>query len=225
MNGRRRTLLPDTPASNSPAGIDLDRRRLAEALDVVGDAIVVVDAGGEVVLRNNAADRFHDARHADALAGDGLRELMDRARSGEECSRELQLFGPPAEVFWMTARPLVADGRRIGAVGIVRDVTEARRIENVRRDFVANVSHELKTPVGALAVLAETLADVADPVIAKQLAERIAGEATRVGAIVDDLLDLGSIESHATSRTQVAVGDLVACGHRSGRSSGHCVGS
>ena len=62
MNGRRRTLLPDTPASNSPAGIDLDRRRLAEALDVVGDAIVVVDAGGEVVLRNNAADRFHDAR-------------------------------------------------------------------------------------------------------------------------------------------------------------------
>ncbi len=210
MNGRRRTLLPDTPASNSPAGIDLDRRRLAEALDVVGDAIVVVDAGGEVVLRNNAADRFHDARHADALAGDGLRELMDRARSGEECSRELQLFGPPAEVFWMTARPLVAEGRRIGAVGIVRDVTEARRIENVRRDFVANVSHELKTPVGALAVLAETLADVADPAIAKQLAERIAGEATRVGAIVDDLLDLGSIESQPAARSRVAVGDLVA---------------
>ena len=170
---------------------------------------MVVDAAGEVVLRNRAAERFHDARHADALAGGALRELLDRARNGEECSRELQLFGPPAEVFFMTARPLVADGRRIGAVGLVRDVTEARRIETVRRDFVANVSHELKTPVGALAVLAETLAGVADPEIARQLAERIATEATRVGAIVDDLLDLGQIESHAARREQVSVVELI----------------
>jgi two-component system sensor histidine kinase SenX3 len=112
-------------------------------------------------------------------------------------------------VFFMTARPLVADDRRIGAVGLVRDVTEARRIETVRRDFVANVSHELKTPVGALAVLAETLAGVADPEIARQLAERIATEATRVGAIVDDLLDLGQIESHAARREHVSVMELV----------------
>ena len=109
----------------------------------------------------------------------------------------------------MTARPLVADGRRIGAVGLVRDVTEARRIETVRRDFVANVSHELKTPVGALAVLAETLVDVSDAQIAQQLAERIATEATRVGAIVDDLLDLGQIESHTAAREAVSVTEIV----------------
>ncbi len=188
---------------------DLDRRRLAAALDAVGDAIVVVDPGGETVLRNNAADRFNDARHADALAGDALRELLDRARAGEECSRELQLFGPPAEVFWMTARPLMAEGHRIGAVGLVRDVTEGRRIETVRRDFVANVSHELKTPVGALAVLAETLAGIEDPAVARTFVERIATEATRVGAIVDDLLDLGSIESHVGHRGRVSVSELV----------------
>jgi len=209
MNTRRRTQLGDDRTPDVAAASDLDRRRLAEALDAVGDAIVVVDAAGEVVLRNRSADRFHDARHADALAGGALRELLDRARNGEECSRELQLYGPPAEVFFMTARPLVADGRRIGAVGLVRDVTEARRIETVRRDFVANVSHELKTPVGALAVLAETLAGVQDPVIASQLAERIANEATRVGAIVDDLLDLGQIESHPARREQVSVPELV----------------
>jgi two-component system sensor histidine kinase SenX3 len=209
MNGRRRSQLGDDRTPDVTAATDLDRRRLAEALDAVGDAIVVVDAAGEVVLRNRAAERFHDARHADALAGGALRELLDRARSGEECSRELQLFGPPAEVFFMTARPLVADGRRIGAVGLVRDVTESRRIETVRRDFVANVSHELKTPVGALAVLAETLAGVDDPAVAQQLAERIATEATRVGAIVDDLLDLGQIESHAALREQVSVMELV----------------
>jgi two-component system sensor histidine kinase SenX3 len=209
MNTRRRTQFGDDRTHDVAAASDLDRRRLAEALDAVGDAIVVVDAAGEVVLRNRSADRFHDARHADALAGGALRELLDRARNGEECSRELQLYGPPAEVFFMTARPLHAEGGRIGAVGLVRDVTEARRIETVRRDFVANVSHELKTPVGALAVLAETLADVQDPVIASQLAERIANEATRVGAIVDDLLDLGQIESHPARREQVSVPELV----------------
>ncbi len=208
MSGRRRGLVPDG-VGGSLEDDDLDRRRLAAALDAVTDALIVVDRAGEVVVRNRAADRFDDARHADALAGEALRELMDRARSGEECSRELQLFGPPAEVFWMTARPLMAGRLRIGAVGLVRNVTEARRIENVRRDFVANVSHELKTPVGALAVLAETLAEVTDPEVAKQLAERIASEATRVGAIVDDLLDLGAIESQPVSRQQVAVDDLV----------------
>ncbi len=206
---RRRGGTPDDRPFEPADAADLDRRRLAEALDAVGDAIVVVDAQGEVVLRNRTAERFQDARHADALAGGALRELLDRARSGEECSRELQLFGPPPEVFWMTARPLTAEGRRIGAVGMVRDVTEARRIETVRRDFVANVSHELKTPVGALALLAETLAAVEDPAVARGLAERIAAEATRVGAIVDDLLDLGQIESHVATREPVAVGELV----------------
>ena len=224
MSGRRRAGGPDERVSLALHVEDLDRRRLAAALDAVSDAIVVVDAGGEVVLRNTSAGRFNDARHADALAGGALRELLDRARSGEECSRELQLFGPPAEVFWMTARPLATDGRRIGAVGMVRDVTEARRIENVRRDFVANVSHELKTPVGALAVLAETLAGVDDPRVTKQFAERIATEATRVGAIVDDLLDLGQIESHDAAREGVAVGEIVAAAVERVEAAAHAVG-
>lgn len=224
MSGRRRVSASDDRSAAVTHEEDLDRRRLAAALDAVSDAIVVVDAGGEVVLRNTSAGRFNDARHADALAGGALRELLDRARSGEECSRELQLFGPPAEVFWMTARPLATDGRRIGAVGIVRDVTEARRIENVRRDFVANVSHELKTPVGALAVLAETLAAVDDPRVAKQFAERIATEATRVGAIVDDLLDLGQIESHDAAREAVVVGEIVAAAVERVEAAAHAAG-
>jgi two-component system sensor histidine kinase SenX3 len=69
------------------------------------------------------------------------------------------------------------------------------RVESVRRDFVANVSHELKTPIGALEVLAETLVGEDDPAITRPLAERIVKEAERLARIVDDLLSLSLIET------------------------------
>ena len=77
----------------------------------------------------------------------------------------------------------------------VHDISEVHRVESVRRDFVANVSHELKTPIGALGLLAETLAAEDDPEVARPLADRLAKEAERLGRIVDDLLDLSLIET------------------------------
>jgi two-component system sensor histidine kinase SenX3 len=77
---------------------------------------------------------------------------------------------------------------------VVEDTSERRRLENVRRDFVANISHELKTPVGALALLAETLLDEDEPDVVKRLAERLANEAFRVGNTIDDLLELSRLE-------------------------------
>jgi two-component system sensor histidine kinase SenX3 len=83
----------------------------------------------------------------------------------------------------------------IGAVAFVRDISELRRVESVRRDFVANVSHELKTPIGALSLLAETMAVGDDSPVNSQLADRLQREANRLGRIVDDLLDLSLIEA------------------------------
>ena len=92
----------------------------------------------------------------------------------------------------------------------VADVSEVHRIESVRRDFVANVSHELKTPIGALEVLAETLAEEDDPAVTRPLAERIVKEAERLARIVDDLLDLSLIETQeAPRRTPVPLEVLV----------------
>jgi two-component system sensor histidine kinase SenX3 len=94
------------------------------------------------------------------------------------------------------AHPLVHDHAIVGAVAFVRDVSNTHRVESVRRDFVANVSHELKTPIGALALLAETIATGGDdPGVMTQLAERVVKEADRLGHIVDDLLDLSLIEA------------------------------
>jgi two-component system sensor histidine kinase SenX3 len=124
-----------------------------------------------------------------------MRTLLSPALRGERAQRELQLFGPPREVLLVRTAPLWRRNRVIGAVAFVRDVSELRRVESVRRDFVANVSHELKTPIGALEVLSETLLSETDPAVRRRLAESLVKEADRLGKIVDDLLDLSLIEA------------------------------
>ena len=77
---------------------------------------------------------------------------------------------------------------------VIDDVTDRRRLEAVRRDFVANISHELKTPVGALAVLAEAAADSDEPDVVRRLTNRMVDEAHRAALTIDDLLELSRIE-------------------------------
>jgi two-component system sensor histidine kinase SenX3 len=114
----------------------------------------------------------------------------------------LQLFGPPRAVLEIEAVPLEVDGELVGGAAFVYDVSEIHRVESVRRDFVANVSHELKTPIGALELLAETLASETDPTATRPLAELMVKEAERLGRIVDDLLDLSLIETQESPRRE-----------------------
>ena len=172
---------------------DVERESLAGAVAAFEDGVVVVDAKGNEVMRNAAGERYRGARHADALVEDAMRTLLAPALRGERAERELQLFGPPREVLRVRTTPLWRRNRVIGAVAFVRDVSELRRVESVRRDFVANVSHELKTPIGALSLLAETMAAGDDSPVNSQLADRVQREANRLGRIVDDLLDLSLI--------------------------------
>ncbi len=194
---------PDTDRRLHP---EVERESLAGALAAFEDGVVVVDAKGDEVMRNAAAERFRGARHADVLVEDAVRALLEPALRGQRAERELQLFGPPREVLQVRAGPLHRGNRIIGAVAFVRDVSELRRVESVRRDFVANVSHELKTPIGALALLAETMAAGDDSPVNPQLADRVQHEAGRLGRIVDDLLDLSLIEAQeAPTREPVPV--------------------
>src|SRR5207248_4795967 len=132
--------------------------------------VIVTDAAGQILNRNRMAARYVGARHADALVEAAIPELVAAALSADggepepdgHLRRELALVGPPRRVLDVRARAIGAGGRR-GAVVTIRDITEIRRVEQVRRDFVANVSHELKTPIGALAVLADALSEEDDP--------------------------------------------------------------
>jgi two-component system sensor histidine kinase SenX3 len=168
---------------------------LLAALDESSDAIVVVDRIGREVVRNAVARRFAGARTGEVLAEEAIGELVQDALSGHSSERELPLYGPPRQVLQLRAFPLRRDGEIVGAVAFTRDISESRRIESVRRDFVANVSHELKTPIGALGLLAETMAATDDTAVVRQLADRVVRESDRLARIVDDLLDLSTIEA------------------------------
>ncbi|MCU1378083.1 MAG: hypothetical protein JWN29_1066 [Acidimicrobiales bacterium] len=187
-----------------------DVARTAHALEVIPEGVVVCDQSGIEVFRNEIAQAFSGARHAEALVERAIQEVLSAALAGSPQRRELDILGPPRRMLVITASPLHDGERSTGALAIIDDVSERRRLEAVRRDFVANISHELKTPVGALGLLAETIAAEDDPAVTRRLAERMTGEAIRVGRIIDDLLALSRIEAEEQPlREPVAVRDLV----------------
>ena len=135
---------------------------MAHALRAIDHGIVLCDESGEMAFRNAQAEVFLGARYGDAVVESSIEELATRALAGHDATRTLELFGPPRRTLVLSADPLDDGHRSIGALVVIEDVTERRRIDAVRRDFVANISHELKTPVGGLGLLAETIADEDD---------------------------------------------------------------
>ena len=167
---------------------------LAAGLNALEDGVVVYSAAGEL-LRNRAAQRFVGARHGDSLVEAAVARLAATAMRGAAEREELELFGPPRMVFMLEGEPHSTAHGTVGAVVRIRDISDARRVDEIRRDFVANVSHELRTPVGALGLLAETIADEPDSEVVRQFAERMVREAERLAHTIDDLLDLSMIEN------------------------------
>ncbi|MGH8998836.1 MAG: sensor histidine kinase, partial [Acidimicrobiia bacterium] len=186
-----------------------DRNRLAGVMAELADGVVVVDDRGEVVLRNGVAEQLSESERGDAITHDAVWEMLDRALRGLEGERELRLFGPPRRVLHVRAVPLHDGERPVGAAVFIRDISEARRIEAMRRDFVANVSHELKTPIGALGLLAETMAGEDDAELLRRLAERVLAEADRLERTVVDLLDLSILEAQEAPERELISASLV----------------
>ena len=187
--------------------------RLASALAVIPQGVVVFDDTGRIAYRNAVASSYLTARHGDALVEEAIVELAEVATITREGlpARTVELFGPPRRTLVLESIPLQKDGRRLGVLVVIDDITDRRRLEGVRRDFVANISHELKTPVGALALLAETLLAEDDAAIAHRLAERMLAEAFRVGRTIDDLLELSRIEAdEEAGRDEVPVHLVIA---------------
>lgn len=196
-------------AAEAVAESSADAIRLRRALDTLPQGVIVCDENGEVVFRNARAVGLMGGRHGDALAAQAVVDLLAQAWQAGEAERTLDLYGPPRRTLVVRTQ-LIDDGRRtLGVIAVIDDVSERRRLEEIRRDFVANVSHELKTPMGALGLLAETLVAETDLEIAQRMASRIHTEAFRVSRIIDDLLDLTRIEAEEAPPREPVLVNLV----------------
>ena len=174
-----------------------ERAEMQALIDGMAEAVIAVDPQGKVQRANPAARRIF------SLSGD------PRGLSPQEVARRQQFLDlvkraltggpvPPTELA-QDGRHLLATAQPLpngGAVMVFLDVSELRRLEDVRRDFVANASHELKTPLTAIRGFSETLLDPnLPPALRQQFAETVKANADRLQRIVDDLLDLSRIES------------------------------
>lgn len=164
--------------------------RVRAALDTLTVGVVVASENGTIVFRNVMARGLTGAVHSDVLVDEAVDVHLRGALDGDSRRQVLDLFGPPRKVVAVSAMPLSTGG----AVAMVEDITERSLIDAVRTDFVANISHELKTPVGALAVLAEALSAEDDLDVIHRLSGKMVDEALRVGRTIDDLLELSRIE-------------------------------
>jgi two-component system sensor histidine kinase SenX3 len=164
-------------------------------LQLLTSAVVRLDANGDVQTANAAARSLGLVR-GQRLCDEVLEHLTRDARLQEtELTRELtiEVGEPPRRTVKVRARARPMGDRHVGLV--IDDLSEATRVENMRRDFVANVGHEIKTPVGALALLAEAALDAGDDTAAtSRFLNRIQHEASRLSRLVQELLDLSRVQ-------------------------------
>src|SRR6476660_7921779 len=173
---------------------------IASVLSVLSSSAVVLDSNDRV-LRASAAARAFGMVKGDRLMVTELAALARQVRrDGEIREGEFEVpvprFGGRTTSFAVRVAPL---GAAVGGGGLVlvlaEDQTESRRVDEVKRDFVANTSHELKTPVGALALLAETIEDADDAEAVRRFASKMRQEAQRLTNLVQDLITLSRIQA------------------------------
>ncbi len=185
----RTSLRPDNNAA-LPPGVDT-------VLSVLSSSAVVLDESDSVVKASSAAYALGLVRGGRLAVEPMLHMARDTRRDGE--IRQVELDLPRrgtgrGEALAVSARVAPLGSRLV--LLLVEDLTEARRIEAVRRDFVANVSHELKTPVGALSLLSEAVMDASDdPEAVERFAGRMQIEATRLTNLVQELIDLSRVQN------------------------------
>jgi len=185
--------------------VEAERDHLRATVASMSEGVLVTGPDGTPRIVNPAFRKLFGVT-TEAIASEVLDlirdgRLFDLVRSvrqrGEPATIEVERLEPEPRRLALVASPLAGDG---GVVVLARDLTESERIHQIRRDFVANVSHELKTPLAAIRGYAETLVDgaVEDPATALRMSERILAQSRRLGDLLEDLLTLSRLERTET---------------------------
>jgi two-component system phosphate regulon sensor histidine kinase PhoR len=187
------------------AEITRQRNEREAILESMREGVLAIDDAEHVLSLNRVAESFLGVSAAEArgkLVQEVLRivelqRLIREARNGPELPGEIAMHLRENLVVEARCQPLRdGAGRRVGLLVVLADVTRIRRLETMRRDFVANVSHELRTPITSIKGFAEELVDGAaeDPQLARRFAETILRQSDRLGDVIEDLLSLSRLE-------------------------------
>ena len=207
-----KTAQSDTPLALSP---QTDSRRWQTLLETTDDAVLVIDAEGHILVTNTVADALFGpvAAHGTLLAQTLSSDLDDLYRSAVRrrvsVEREVTLSQPSPRTLHVRVAPLDENDEYLI---VLRELTELRRLERVRRDFVANVSHELRTPLTSIRAMAETLLEGArlDENVAPRFLQTIMRESDRLVRLSADLLDLSRVEARGIEKRPIDLAALVA---------------
>lgn len=168
----------------------------ARILAIVPSASLVVAADGTVLQASSRALTLGIVNHSSVAIPDIVEIVAKVAQDDSPREQTLRVRRPPLGRELLEVHVRVAPLTSGAILVLINDLAEERRVDAVRRDFVANVSHELKTPVGALSILAEAvLSSAEDPEQVVHFAEKMQTEARRIGSLIQDVIDLSRLQS------------------------------
>ena len=181
--------------------------RLEAVLSNMVEGVMVTDRKGEIVLMNPAIRKLflvdsppEGKISLEVVRNTEVQNIVSTLLKGEQKLRteEILIYLPEEKVLKVNGATVMKDGKVEGSVLVFHDITELRRLENIRRDFVANVSHELRTPISSIKGYSETLLEgaIEDKDNAKDFISIIYKESNRLAKLIDDLLNLSKIESN-----------------------------
>lgn len=181
-----------------------EKEHLARVVNAMVDGVVMINRQGELTVTNPPAEEFiHDWQFENGetfheVPGVWLEIMESVVSTASEVTREVKIQG---REWVIIATPLYDDAAIRGAVAVVRDMTQERRLNKLREDFITNITHELRTPISLLQGYSEAIIDdIADTVEAKnELAQIIHDESLRIGRLVNQSLDLARMEAGDTN--------------------------
>ncbi|QLK85947.1 two-component system histidine kinase PnpS [Staphylococcus sp. 17KM0847] len=189
----------------------IERNRLVTTLENIPSAILMIDKHGDIVLANKTyCEIFNNGKYVEqqnyeAILNPVLKQLVVEGFKVEKAMYqqiEMHVNDIHQKFFDASCVPILTRKRKKlqGMVIVLHDITQLKKLENLRRDFVANVSHELRTPITSIKGFAETLIDGAknDPQSLDMFLNIILKESNRIQSLVEDLLDLSKIEQNTT---------------------------
>ncbi len=193
-----------------------ERNQREAVLSSMVEGVLAVDTEGRIISINKAAAHFFQGLEPSAAKGRSVEEVFRNVTlqkfisevlaAQETCECELHLQNSQISDLQVRGTNLLGvQGKRIGAVIVFNDVSRLRRLENLRSDFVANVSHELKTPITSIKGFVETLLDgaMSEPEEADRFLKIVSKHADRLNSIIDDLLTLSRLEQGSLEELEV----------------------